>query len=229
MVGSPPSFWSAELGRSPGQPAFLGRERKIQEGESHREEPQILCINPPHLSSKPTDRQNGETDGDQNTSFLHDKSWIGLSDVAYHVAKKRSLKRNLRIGLIHTVLHSSNQSHPTPPHSPGPCLCALDLGRADRALALQEGQAQGDPTRNKQTHPLYPESLPGGERSRGSRPVPLTDVLRLEGDNGAGPECNHLGPRRPLLSTSTPTEERRVLILWPQWPLCQLTLLPSAL
>ena len=149
--------------------------------------------------------------------------------MVYHVAKKRSLKLNLRIGLIHTVLHSSNQSHPTPPHSPGPCLCALDLGRADRALALQEGQAQGDPTKNKQTHPFYPESLPGGQRSRGSRPVPLTDVLPLQGDNGAGPECNYLGPGSLLPSTSTPMGERRVLILWPQWPLWQLLLLPSAL
>ena len=57
-------------------------EERGKSQESHREEPQILSINPPHLCSKLTLRQKGELDGDQNIGFLHGKSWIGLSTVA---------------------------------------------------------------------------------------------------------------------------------------------------
>ena len=80
-VGSPPlSLVSRAREEAQGNQAFWGERGKSQ--ESHREEPQILSLNPPHLCLKSTLRQKGEIDDDQNLGFLHCKSWIGLCALA---------------------------------------------------------------------------------------------------------------------------------------------------
>ena len=103
------------------------------------------------LSSKPTNRQKVETNGDQNTSFHPNKSWISKhgSDACPPI--------------IHTHTHTHT-------HIESAVLVHLSL-EGHRALASPARRGPRRPTR-EQTHlsqNFQPESVPTRREGRGTR------------------------------------------------------------